>query len=75
VDYNIRVNAKKLASLMRYRDAFATAASPSRKKAGCPPIGTLGNETAPAVCIVAGSKPPASGAIWSHWEDAGFRVS
>lgn len=26
------------------------------------------------VRLVAGSKPPTSGAIWQHWEDAGFKV-
>jgi hypothetical protein len=26
------------------------------------------------VRLVAGSKPPSSGAIWQHWEDAGYKV-
>ena len=25
--------------------------------------------------IVAGSKPPVKGAIWNHWQGAGFKVS
>jgi hypothetical protein len=64
VDHNVRVNARKMAELLRTPSPFAMDATPDAKESG---------ESAP-VNIVAGSKPPASGAIWVHWESAGFKV-
>jgi hypothetical protein len=53
-DYNIRINASKMAKFLTHRSATSPESS--------------------TVNVVAGSKPPASGAIWSHWEAAGFQV-
>ena len=71
-DYNVRVNARKMATYLRQPAAAATiltATAGSHQSSSSSSSSSVG-----AVSVVAGSKPPASGAIWSHWEDAGFQV-
>ena len=63
-NYNVRVNAKATAKLLRGEGRIPGVPPATKKKAlaGAP------------INIVAGSKPPASGAIWAHWESTAFKV-
>jgi hypothetical protein len=78
-DPTTRVRADVLASVLEHgglpvNHAAAQSAAQPAGSGQWPRSLASGRAGSREVRLVGGSKPPASGAIWGHWEAAGYRV-